>query len=232
MIQYTGNQSLVLTRQKLLRQTISRAAMGLNPNGTPSGLPATLTGADAFKLNGMLDTAVASALENNEYDNALASVVSWSHVRVDLVGQIYAGIGGNQHTVDAALAFKEGLDAYMNEFGADAKPQEYFDANKDAFNPNNFAEGINNEFRVQVPQAAAYMDQDSKLKGPIFTEIAQNNFQRWLSGQGGTMDPNEYNRIRTLFHQYYRGRGIAPEGGKLQLEPMDPLYHQFEALIQ
>lgn len=232
VIQYTGNQALVLQRQKLLRLTISRAAMGLNPNGTPSGLPARITGADAFELNKQLDTAVTNALENNEYDNALRSLVAWTRVNVNLEGQIYAGIGGNQNTVDAAIAFKQGLDNYMNQFGADAKPQEYFDANKDAFNPNNFAEGINKEFRDQVPQSASYMTKAPEMEGFFFTEASQTLFENWLGDNAATMDPAELRRIQTLFDQYYRGRGIAPAGGRLLLEPNDPLYDQFEALIQ
>ena len=233
VIQYTGNQHLVLQRQKLLRLVISRAAVGLNPNGTPSGLPSRITGADAFKLNAELDRAVESALENNEYDNALRSLVSWTGVRVDLEGQIYAGIGGDQNTVNAALEFKQGLDTYMNQYGADAKPQEYFDANKDAFSPNNFAAGINKEFRDQVPEAANFM---TEVVGGIgeftFTEEDQNLFERWLGANATTMDPEAFRKVQVLFDQYYRGRGIAPEGGRLQLEPADPLYFQFEALIQ
>lgn len=233
VIQYTGNQNQVLQRQKLLRLTISRAAMGLNPNGTPSGLPAAISGADAFKLNTELDKAVTAALENNEYDNALASLVMWTRVDVDLEGQIFAGIGGNQNTVNAALAFKQGLDAYMNQFGADAKPQEYFDANKDAFNPNNFAEGINKEFRDQIPQSDNFMTKAKGLGGFIFTEDDQGRFLRWFTTTGAsTLEPAEYGRIWVLFKQYYRGQGIAPADGKLMLEGSDPLYHQFEALTQ
>jgi len=232
VIQYTGNRARVLQREKLLRLTISRAAMGLNPNGTPSGLPARITGADAFKLNAELSKAVEAALENNEYDNALASLMAWTRVKVDLVGQVYAGIGGNQNTVDAAIAFKEGLDAYMNQFGADAKPQEYFDANKDAFNPNNFEEGINKEFRDVVPQAGQYMEKSAGFTGFTFTEAAQIQFENWLGNNAASMNPDELRRIQTLFNQYYRGRGIAPDGGRLELEPNDPLYTQFESLVE
>jgi hypothetical protein len=233
VIQYTGNQHRVLQRQQLLRLTITRAAMGLNPNGTPSGLPARITGADAFTLNAQLDKAVEDALENNEYDKALQSLTAWTRVNVDLVGQVYAGIGGNQNTVDAAIAFKEGLDAYMDQFGADAKPQEYFDANKDAFNPNNFEEGINKEFRDQIPQSDQFMTKSTGFTGFTFTEEGQNRFVRWMGSTGAaTLDPAEFERISVLFDQYYRGRGIAPAGGRLQLEPNDPLYTQFEALTQ
>ncbi len=235
VIQYTGDNQTVLQRQRLLRQTITRAAMGLNPNGTPSGLPSRITGADAFELNKQLDVAVASALENNEYDNALSSVMSWTRTKVDIEGQITTLIGGDQFQVDAALAFKRGLDNYMNQLGADARPQEYFDANKDAFAPNNFAQGVNGQFRKSVPQAGNFMveDQESTAGGFVFTNVNQQSFVIWLGSTGAaSMDPEEFNRVTVLFNQYYRGQGALPAGERLALPASDPLYHQFEALIQ
>jgi hypothetical protein len=44
------------------------------------------------------------------------------------------------------------------------------------------------------------------------------------------MDTAEFNRIKTLFGQFYEGQGLAPEGGRLALEPDDPLYRQFETV--
>lgn len=230
-IQYTGNQAKIRDRAKLLRLAITRSSAGLNPNGTITGLPNPITGEDSFKLNKDLDNAVRAALENDEYDNALKEVYTWANVAVDLEGQITTALGGNQHQIDAALAFKRGLDNYMDQFGADAKPSEYFNANKDAFNPNNFSDGVNARFIEEVPQADMFMIVDPIEGTYTFNQIDQENFILWLASHQATMGAAEFERISTLFKQFYRGQGLAPEGGRLMLEPDDPLYRQFEALL-
>ena len=229
---YTGNQARVKDRANLLRLTIAMAAAGLNPNGTPSGVPATLTGEDAFKLMKDVSTAETAALENDDYDRALKQVYTWTHVAVDLECQISVALGGNQHQIDAALAFKRGLDNYMDSFGADAKPSEYFTGNKDAFNPNNFADGINARFLAQVPQATPFIIIDTAADTYRFDGPAQEEFVLWLADSRATMDEVQWNAIDVLFKQYYRGQGLAPQGGRLDLEPDNPMYRQFEALIE
>ena len=229
---YTGNRAFVKDRASLLRLTIAMAAAGLNPNGTPSGLPATLTGEDAFKLIKDVNAAETATLENDDYDRALKQVYTWTHVAVDLEGQISVALGGNQHQIDAALAFKRGLDAYMDAFGADAKPSEYFTSNKDAFNPNNFADGINARFLAQVPQATPFITIDTAADTYRFDGTAQQEFVLWLADSRATMDEAQWNSIDVLFKQYYRGQGLAPQGGRLDLEQDNPMYRQFEALIQ
>ncbi len=229
---YTGNQAFVKERASLLRLTIAMASAGLNPNGTPSGVPATLTGEDAFKLIKDVNTAETATLENDDYDRALKQVYTWTHVAVDLEGQISVALGGNQHQIDAALAFKRGLDAYMDAFGADAKPSEYFTSNKDAFNPNNFADGINARFLSQVPQATPFIIIDTAQDTYRFDGAAQEEFVLWLADQRATMDSTQWESINVLFKQYYRGQGLAPQGGRLDLEQDNPMYRQFEALIE
>lgn len=229
---YTGNRARVRDRAALLKLTVARASQGLNPNGTPTGLPARITGDDAFKLMKDIDTAARRTLESDEYDNALKMVYKWANVAVDLEGQITIALGGNQHQVDAALAFKEGLDNYMDQFGADAKPVEYFQANRDAFNPNNFVNGVNARFFEEVPQVESFMDIDVGDNIYNFNKVQQENFVMWLDGQGRNLFPEEYDRMETLFKQFYRGQGLAPEDGRLALEPDDPFYRQFEALLE
>jgi len=229
---YTGNRARVRDRATLLKMTIARASQGLNPNGTPTGLPARITGDDAFKLIKDVDGAVTKALESDAYRNALKEVYTWTHVAVDLEGQITIALGGNQHQVDAALAFKRGLDNYMNQFGADAKPVEYVEANRKAFNPNNFVSGVNARFFEEVPQAARYMEIDVGDDIYNFNRVQQENFVMWLDSQRSSLGAEEFKRIYTLFGQFYRGKGLAPEDGKLALEPDDPFYRQFEALLE
>ena len=229
---YTGNQARVKDRADLLRLTIAMASAGLNPNGTPSGLPATLSGVDALKLIADVSKAETATLEDDDYDRALKQVYTWTHVAVDLEGQISVALGGNQHQIDAALAFKRGLDNYMDSFGADAKPAEYFTGNKDAFNPNNFSDGINARFLISVPQAGQWIVIDTAQNTYSFDAAAQEEFVLWLADQRAIMDETQWNEIDVLFKQYYRGQGLAPFDGRLDLEPDNPMYRQFEALVE
>lgn len=231
LLKFTGNRSRVSDKADLLELIISRASMGENATGVSTGFPAPITGTDAHTLIKELRAERDKVLESDEYDNALKMVYKFSNIAVDLEGQITIALGGNQHQVDAALAFKEGLDNYMDQFGFDAKPIEYFHANKDAFNPNNFANGVNARFFEEVGQVEAFMDIDVGINQYNFGQTRQDNFILWMdSPAGAAMDPAEYNRIKTLFGQFYEGQGLAPEGGRLALEPDDPLYRQFEAV--
>ncbi len=228
-LKYTGNRRRVSDKAELLELLITRASMGLTPVGGSTNLPAPITGTEAHNLIKDLRKEVTAILESDEYDNALKMVYKWTNVAVDLEGQISVALGGNQHQVDAALAFKEGLDNYMDSFGADAHPIEYFHSNRDAFNPNNFADGVNARFLEEVEQARPYITIDTALDTYTFNQEQQAEFVEWLADQAGIMDPAEFQRISTLFGQFYRGQGLAPFEGRLALEPTDPLYYQFEA---
>lgn len=231
LLKFTGNRARVSEKAVLLELIISRASMGENPTGVATGLPAPITGTDAHKLIRELRTEKDKILESDEYENALRMVYKFSNIAVDLEGQITIALGGNQHQVDAALAFKEGLDNYMDQFGFDAKPVEYFHANKDAFHPNSFANGVNARFFEEVGQVEPFMDIDLGLNEYNFNRSQQDNFILWMDTPTAlAMDPAEYDRIRTLFGQFYEGHGLAPEGGRLMLEPDDPLYRQFESV--
>lgn len=230
-LKFTGNRARVSDKADLLELIISRASMGENATGTPTGFPSPITGTDAHTLIKELRTERDKILESDEYDNALKMVYKWSNVAVDLEGQITIALGGNQHQVDSALAFKEGLDNYMDQFGFDAKPVEYFHANREAFNPNNFANGVNARFFEEVGQVEPFMDIDAGLNQYNFNRSQQDNFILWMDTPTAlAMDPAEFDRIRTLFGQFYEGQGLAPEGGRLMLEPDDPLYRQFESV--
>jgi hypothetical protein len=228
-LQYTGNRMRMSDKAQLLKLMITRGSMGLNPNGTPTGQPATISGEDAFKLNKDIDAAMEAALETESYDNAWAMAKSHTGVTNDIYGQLL----GNQDQREAAIAFKEALDNYMDQYGVDAKPIEFFQANKKSYAPENFRRGVNAGFLVQVPQASPYMSQTGTGVDITqeFTAENQDNFLLWLSGAEGSVGAERFDEIWTLYRQYYQGQGIAPNNGELMLEDDDPLYRQFEATI-
>lgn len=231
-LKYTGNRARVSDKAEFLTLAIHRGSMGLTPSGVPTGQPAGITGTEAQKLIQEIRVELDRITESDAYDDSLRMVYKWTNVAVDLEGQISVALGGNQHQVDAALEFKRGLDAYMDQYGVDAKPVDYFLANKDAFNPNNFANGINARFFEEVAQVENFMEIDIGDNIYNFNQVQQEDFLLWLDTQTGIMDPTEYDRIKILFSQFYEGQGVAPAGGRLMLEPDDPLYRQFEAIPQ
>lgn len=228
-LQYTGNNMRVSQKGALLKLMVSRGAMGLTPQGVPTGMPATISGVDALELGYAIDKAMKEATEDEAYDNALGMVLSWTRSKLDLEGQVVTKLGGNQNQVEAAVAFKKSLDNYMDAYGADANAVEFFESNKDAYDPRNFSTGVNGRFLNQVPQATPYITE--RGDDYIFTTVDQDNFVLWLSDNMGAIGPVEADRIMSLFNQYYQGQGIAPDNGRLMLEPDDPLYWQFQSMI-
>ena len=227
-LQYTGGTGLrVRQKAKLLKLQISRGMMGLTPQGVPTGQPPTISGEDAAKLNKDIDSALKSALNNESYNRAMSNVQAWTRTKLDLEGQFVTQLKGNQNQVEAAVAFKTALDNYMDQYGADADPVSFFESNKDAYDPRNFADGVNGSFLEQVPQVAPFITETDDAV--MFNTQQQENFTLWLSDQVGVMSPQEFDRISTLFDQYYMGKGRVPEG-TMMLEPEDPLYHQFEQM--
>jgi hypothetical protein len=228
-LQYTGNNMGVAEKGKWLKRDIAMASMGLDRMGNPTGVPATVSGTDALKLNKDIDAAVRAAVENDEYDNALKEVLLWTRSKLDLEGQIVTTLGGNQNQVEAASAFKNALDDYMNQFGVEAKPSEFVQTNKDAYDPRNFSSGINGRFYQSVTQAQPYITQDNDEFQ--FTVAQQESFTTWLYDNRASVGEAEYNRISALFSQFYLGRGIPP-GGEFMFDPNDPVYWQFQQQIQ
>jgi hypothetical protein len=230
-LQYTGGEGnlRVTDKARLLKLMISRGSMGLTPQGTPTGLPPTISGVDALTLNKEIDAAVKLATENEEYKNAFQNVLLWTRSKLDLEGQIVTAFGGDQNQVEAAVAFKNALDNYMNTYGADAKPSEFFEANKDAYDPRKFSSGVNGAYLKAYPQAKPFMTQvGAELE---FTQAQQENYLLWLSDNIEKLGAEKYQQASALFRQYYRGQGIPPNGGALMLEPDDPLYRQFQDAI-
>lgn len=231
-LQYTGGEGnlRVSDKAKLLKLMISRGSMGLTPQGTPTGQPATISGVDANILNKEIDAAVKLAVENEEYKNAFQNVLMWTRSKLDLEGQIVTAFGGDQNQVEAAVAFKNALDNYMDTYGADAKPTDFFESNKDAYDPRNFTSGINGSYLKAFPSVKPFMTQVS-ARELNFDAAQQENFLLWMADNAESIGPEKYAAMSAMFHQYYRGKGIAPDNGALMLEPDDPLYRQFQQMM-
>lgn len=228
-LQFVGNNMRIDDKAALLSLIVTRGSMGLNPNGTPTGQPPSISGVDALTLTKEIAAAQKAATENQPYKDALGSLLLWTRSKLDLQGQITTTLGGNQNQVEAAVAFKGALDNYMQSYGIDAKPQEFFDKNKDAYDPRHFSRGIDARFLEKVPQADAFMEREGEEIS--FTTTQQENFALWLSTAGPTIGPAKLNEYVQLFNQFYRGQGVPPQNGKLMLEPDDPLYRQFQQAI-
>jgi hypothetical protein len=220
---WTGGNSKVKGKANFMRNAIQMAAMGLNPNGTPTGQPAAISGVDVLTLMKDIDAQVKRSLETPGYQDAWEMVRTHTGVTTDILGQIY----GNQDQREAAILFKQALDNYMNQYGVDAKPVDFFNSNKDAFKPDNFTRGVDKRFYDQFPQARQFMNDENGVMAD-FDEVRQAAFVRWLRNNAATLDPSEANEMAAQFLAYYRGQGIAPGDGELMLEPDNPLYHQFE----
>jgi hypothetical protein len=231
-LQYTGgeNNLRVSDKGKLLKLMISRGSMGLTPQGMPTGRPATISGVDANTLNKEIDAAIKLAVENEEYKNAFQNVLMWTRSKLDLEGQIVTAFGGDQNQVEAAVAFKNALDNYMNSYGADAKPVDFFETNKEAYDPRNFSSGLNGNFLKTYPSALPFMTQVN-AREVEFTSAQQEDFVLWMNDNAQSMGAAKFAEMSAMFDQYYRGKGIAPDNGALMLEPDDPLYRQFQQMI-
>jgi hypothetical protein len=146
-------------------------------------------------------------------------------VTSDIYGQLF----GNQGQRDAAILFKQTLDNYMNLYGVDAKPVDFFNTNKGAFAPEKFSQGVDKKFYDEFPQVRSFMN-DAKGEITGFDEKRQDAFVKWLrnSATSGSINVEIANEMAAKFKAYYRGEGIAPGKGELALEPENPLYHQFE----
>jgi hypothetical protein len=118
---------------------------------------------------------------------------------------------------------------YMDQFGIDADPIQFFNANKKAFAPANYEDPVNQEFIEYFPQAQNFMT--SNPDGTYtFSNEQQRNFIIWLQNQvqGQAMDRAQAEQVAARFAAYYRGQGQPPNNGRLMLEEDHPLYKQFE----
>ncbi len=230
-LQFVGGEGhmRLIDKANLLKLIVINGSMGLNPNGTPSGRAPWISGTDANILNKEINAAVKASLDDLGYKDALGSLFLWTRSKYDLEGQIVAALGGNQNQIEAAIAFKLSLDNYMQQYGIDAKPNDFVNSNKDVYDPRNFSNGINARFLELVPQAAPFMTEDKRER--IFTRSQQQDFLLWFSDNMAILGPARTNQISQLYGQFYQGQGVPPADQRMMLEPDDPLYHQFQNSI-
>lgn len=222
---YTGNKTTVTGKAEFLKLAIQMEAMGLTPTGQPTGRPPGISGTDAAKLIKDIDAQVKKTLEAQGYDDAWGMIKSISVVQDTLTGALV----GNQPNIEAAIAFKRALISYMDQYGIDAKPIEFFEANKAAFAPENFEDPVNQEFIEYFPQAQNFMTRDADGTY-TFSREQQRSFVLWLQQQvqSEAMDRAQAETVAARFAAYYRGQGQPPNNGRLMLEEDHPLYQQFE----
>lgn len=220
---YTGAKERVTAKAAFMKRKVQMAAMGLNPNGTPSINGPTLSGTDAQTILEEIDQQVKRALETPAYDNAWQMIKSASGIT-----DAFGVLSGNQANKNAAIAFKQALDAYMDQYGADADPVGFFNQNRAAFDPDKYDDPVNREFADFYPAAKRFME----IEGTEyrFNQTRQQEFIKWLTkaASTGEIGEAEADAVAAQFLAFYRGQGIAPNGGELSLEPDHPLYRQFE----
>jgi hypothetical protein len=221
---YTGSRNRVSAKSEFLKRQVQMAAMGLNPNGTPSQIGPTLSGTDALKLIEEIEERTKDALETPAYENAWNMVKAASGV-TDEFGVLY----GNQPNRNAAIAFKQALDTYMDQYGADADPVGFFNQNRDSFAPDKYEDDANREFVDFFPPVKQFMETKDN-RNFQFPPERQQAFLQWLrlAVASGTLPRDQAEIAAAQFLAFYRGQGIAPNDGELSLEPDHPLYGQFE----
>lgn len=231
---YTGNQATVTNKGEFLKNSIQMAAMGLNPNGTPMDGGATITGTDAATLVKEIDEKVSKTLFKSEpYKTAWTMIKGTTGVTGGIEGSIRGELYGSEPAVKAAVAFKQALDTYMDEFGIDADPVSFFNANKDTFSPDNYVDATNKEFLEFYPGAGQYMritTQNGNVTGHAFPQEGRRQFVADMreAAASGSIPIERVNEIMARYAAYYLGRGVPPPDQALMFEEDHPLYRQFK----
>ena len=214
-----GQQGITVTQKaNLMKRAIRLSAMGLDMAGNPLPTGATISGEDAFKLMKDIDDTVKRYTETSAYNDVWEQIRYFTRAAVPLTG----GLSGNQAQIDSAIAFKRALDNYMNQYGIDADPNEFFRANKEFFDPANMEDGINQAFYDAFPLARQFMSRE--VGEPLkFGRNEQAAFTRWLSSAvtNGEISEEDARDMASYFMMYYRGQGIAPTD---QITYEGPLY--------
>ena len=199
----------ITVKQKadLMKRTIRMSAMGLDVTGEPLPSGPTITGEDAFKLMKDIDDTVKRYTETSDYNDV------WEQIRIHTRANdpLTGGLSGNQAQVDSAIAFKRALDNYMNQYGIDADPNEFFRNNRDFFDPARMEDGINQAFHDQFPQVRQFMTIEAG-EATGFNRQQQDRFVQWLrkAVTNGDIGKDEAENLAAYFMMYYRGQGIAP----------------------
>jgi hypothetical protein len=213
-------QNGITVKQKanLMKRAIRYNAMGLDMAGEALPTGATISGEDAFKLMKDIDDTVKRYTETSDYNDVWEQIRYYTRAADALTG----GLSGNQAQIDAAIAFKRALDNYMNRYGIDADPNEFFQRNKEFFDPARLEDGINQAFYDSFPLARQFMTRE--VGEPLrFDSAQQTRFMLWLNEAVLNNEVTEEDgaTMAAYFMMYYRGQGIAPTD---QIMYEGPLY--------
>lgn len=202
-----GTGITVKQKADLMKRTIRMSSMGLDVTGNPLPTGPTITGEDAFKLMKDIDDTVKRYVETSDYNDVWEQIRIYTKASDPLTG----ALSGNQAQVDSAIAFKRALDSYMNQYGIDADPNEFFRNNREYFDPAKMEDGINQAFYQDFPQSRRFMTVEA---GEVtsFNRQQQNQFIQWLrkAVDNDEIDKTEAENLAAYFMMYYRGQGFVP----------------------
>ena len=220
---YTGGTQLVSAKANQLERVILGLATSTDAHGMPTGIPPTISGSDAFDLIAKARAAKDKIKDNDPYRESVRQVKAYTGVK-DEFGTLF----GNQPNVDAYVAFKNSLDAYMDQFGNEADPVAYVQKNRAIYHSENFEDPVNNEFVEQVPWAKAYMTEEPG-KPLTFSDEQRTAFKAELSARAadGRITRDQANAAAAYYFAFYEGRGYPPNAGAPLLPQDSEFYGQF-----
>ncbi len=228
-LRFVGGSGLTISQKAdILRIQVIAGTTGVDAVGGPTERPAWITGTDAATLIREIDAAKTAAIENDEFSFA------WDDIKyISQITDIAGNLMGNQSNINAALAFRNALVRYMNEYGIDAKPGDFVRLNKERYDVKLYDEPVAEEFAQLFPEARGahgVLGTGSRADPWSFDGTQQRFFEAWLIRElnEGRLDPARANNMAAQFNVFFRGQGLAPNGQQLLLESDSLLYNQFE----
>ena len=228
-LRFVGGSGLTISQKAdILRIQVMAGATGVDAAGGPTAEPPWVTGTDAGTLIREIDAAQQAAIENIDFNFAWDDIKNISRI-TDIAGNLM----GNQANINAALAFRNALVRYMNEYGIDAKPGDFVRLNQERYDVKLYDEPVAEEFAQLFPEARGLhgvLGAGTRDDPWSFDAVQQTKFEAWLVREysEGRLDPSRANNMAAQFNVFYRGQGLAPGGQQLLLEPDSPLYNQLE----
>ena len=160
------------TRRRVLEEDIEAAQTGLYRNGSEyHGV--RLNANDAKTLLADLNTESGRTAQRQDYKQAKGLVKSYTQYSTMLTS-----IEGNEGRIRAHGDFMRGLDDYMDRTGADARPIEWVERNKDNYNIEEYA-GLNREnFMTRYPQYRHLAEDIDYRKNPEALELLNRKIRQ------------------------------------------------------
>lgn len=145
---------------ELLRREIQMNIMGLSAQGAPLPGGALISGKDAQAALIEIDKAVDRTVKSPQFKDALDLVKAHTGVSVDPITGAFTGNLGNKQ---AYIAMKQALTGYMTQAGVEAKPVDWFNANRANFTPEIFSQKAEDSFVARFPEAKSFINDDGQL---------------------------------------------------------------------